>query len=225
MKSKSLRHNQRYQDRRLEILRSAAQAFSRKGFSAATMEEIAKALKMTKGSLYYYFSSKQDLLYFCQHYSLCRLLEEARDIISSETSPMRQLYRLIVSQLGCMLDEVQGAAGHLEFRNLPQSQLDEIIAMRDRYEAILRSVVETGIHQKVFVPTDPRTVVWAILGAVNWTVQWFSSDGRLSSQAVGHQFAQFFLRGLVRPKFIQELSRLGESESGLEPALAPGSRR
>ena len=64
--------------RRVEILESAATAFRRRGYHGASMGEIARALRMTKGSLYYYFKNKEEILFFCHDYSLDILLEHAR---------------------------------------------------------------------------------------------------------------------------------------------------
>ena len=61
-------------ERRLEILRAAAEVFRRKGFAAAGMREIAEALSLAPGALYYYFESKEDLLHACQEESLRLLL-------------------------------------------------------------------------------------------------------------------------------------------------------
>ncbi len=60
--------------KRVEILQSAAAAFRRRGYHGASVEEIARDLRMTKGSLYYYFKNKQEILYFCHDYSLDLLL-------------------------------------------------------------------------------------------------------------------------------------------------------
>jgi AcrR family transcriptional regulator len=60
------------QDKRLQILREAAEVFRARGFHRASMEEIADRLGMHKGNLYYYFPSKHDLLYFCQEQALDR---------------------------------------------------------------------------------------------------------------------------------------------------------
>ena len=69
-KNKPVRRYRQFKDRRLEILRPAASAFTRSGFAHATMEDIADRVQMAKGNLYYYFPSKQDLLFFCQDESL-----------------------------------------------------------------------------------------------------------------------------------------------------------
>ncbi|MEE8584853.1 MAG: TetR/AcrR family transcriptional regulator [Acidobacteriota bacterium] len=208
------KRNRKYEARRLEILRSAGAAFSRQGFSLATMEEIAEALDMTKGNLYYYFRSKQELLYFCQRYSLDRLLAEAEQILSNPLPRPLQLHRLIVSQIRCMLDELSASSAHIEFRGLPEEQLQEIITRRDEYEGMMRRLVQEGIDSGEFYGQEARLAVWAILGAINWMVQWYSPQGELSVEDVARQFAFFLTSSLTGP---QELKRsLQEAEESLE---------
>ncbi len=207
------KHNRRYEARRLEILRSAGAAFSRQGFSSATMEEIAEALDMTKGNLYYYFRSKQELLYFCQRFSLERLLDEAQQILAEPLPRPVQLHQLIVSQIRCMLDELSASSAHIEFRGLPADQLKEIITRRDEYEAMLRRLVQQGIDSGDFYEQDARVAVWAILGAINWTVQWFSPQGDLSVEEVADDFAFFLTSSLTGP---QELKKSLEEARALE---------
>ncbi len=89
-KNKPVRRYRQFKDRRLEILRSAASAFTRSGFAHATTEDIADKVQMAKGNLYY-FPSKQDLLFFCQDESLGRLTDEARKICKSELPADEQL--------------------------------------------------------------------------------------------------------------------------------------
>src|SRR6267142_4808949 len=64
---------------RIDILKSAAAAFRKLGYHGATVEQIAAALHMKKGNLYYYFRNKEAILFACHQYSLdelIRLLEE-----------------------------------------------------------------------------------------------------------------------------------------------------
>ena len=67
-------------DRRTEILKSAAAAFRRRGYHGASVDEIASALEMTKGNLYYYFKNKEEILFACHEYSLDKLLTLMADV-------------------------------------------------------------------------------------------------------------------------------------------------
>src|SRR5689334_988624 len=65
---------------RVEILKSAAAAFRRLGYHGATVEQIAAALHMKKGNLYYYFKNKEEILFACHQYSLDRLMRLLHDV-------------------------------------------------------------------------------------------------------------------------------------------------
>jgi TetR/AcrR family transcriptional regulator, cholesterol catabolism regulator len=186
--------------KKLEILRGAAGAFRERGFDGAGMRDIAEAIGMAPGALYYYFESKDDLLYFCQDYSLDRLLEEAQAIEKKRVPADEKLQLLIGAQLRCMLDELAGSAAHLEFHALPDRLLRRIIAKRDRYEAILRRIVEAGIRSRVFAPLDAKLVCLAILGAINWTIKWYRPGGPLGPGEIAQTFSKLLIDGLRRSK-------------------------
>src|SRR5712671_4751273 len=95
---------------RVDILKSAAAAFRRLGYHGATVEQIAAALHMKKGNLYYYFKNKEEMLFACHQYSLDRLMELLDHILHSGLPPDAQLRRLIVAFVNTILDELHGTA-------------------------------------------------------------------------------------------------------------------
>jgi AcrR family transcriptional regulator len=195
------RPNRRYRqftERRLAILRSAASAFTRSGFTRATMGEIADKVQMAKGNLYYYFPSKQDLLFFCQDESLGRLIDEASTITKSKLDADEQLRAMIVCHIRTILEELPGSTAHTDFRSLPPPLLRKVIKKRDRYEEVYRFVIERGIKQGVFRKCNVKTAAWAILGALNWSVQWFSPEGEITVDQLGREFADLFVNALKR---------------------------
>ncbi len=182
---------------RLDILRSAAGEFRKRGFDRAGMREIAGALGVTTGALYYQFKSKQELLYFCQDYSLDRMIEEGTRIRKEKASPAVRLRRLIETQLNCMLDELQGSAAHVEFSGLPPRLLKKVVLKRDRYERLMRGIVSQGIRSGAFRKREPKLVTLAMLGAINWTIKWYRPDGRKSAAKIAREFADYLIKGLA----------------------------
>jgi AcrR family transcriptional regulator len=182
--------------KKLEILQSAAEAFRRNGYSATTIEDISNKLLMTKGSLYYYFKNKEEILYFCQDYSLDRLLEILKEVKALEASADEKLRRLIVSHISLILDELKAAAMHADFQMLSPALLSKVIRKRDRFERGVRQIIQAGIGEGLFAQCDPKLVTFAMLGAINWTVKWFSPDGPMTAEQIGESFADYFLRGL-----------------------------
>lgn len=183
--------------RRLEILRSAGETFRRRGFERAGMREIGEAVGMAPGNLYYYFRNKQEILYFCQDYALDRMIASAREILKSREPADARLRRLLEGQVRCMLEELRGTPAHAEFEALPSDLLKRVVAKRDRYEKILRGLIERGIRTRAFRPCDAGLVAKAMLGALNWTVKWWRPDGGRSVEEIAREFADYLVRGLA----------------------------
>lgn len=190
--------NDRSTRRRLDIARAAATVFRRKGFAASTVEDIAGALGMTKGSLYYYFRDKGDILFFCQNWSLDRMLEAADRIRRARLRPSEKVAALVREQMGYMLDELAGTAAHIQTDALAGARWRKLVAKRDRFERAWRAIVQDGIRRREFRDLDAKAAVRAILGAVNWTITWFRPDGPETSGRLAEKFADVFVAGLRR---------------------------
>ena len=185
-------------DRRIEILKSAAAAFRRRGYHGASVDEIASALEMTKGNLYYYFRNKEEILYACHDYSLDVLLALMLDVQAGTARPDEKLRRLILAFVHLMLDELQGTALTLDLQALSPALQRRIIAKRDRFDRGLREIVQQGIDSALFRPGDPKMIGFAIMGAVNWITKWFDPAGPMTSEQIGQRFADYLVGGLLR---------------------------
>lgn len=160
------------------------------------MDDIAEKVRMTKGNLYYYFPSKQDLLFFCQEESLGRMIDEARAITKARLRADEQLRQMILFHVKTILEELPGSTAHTDFRALPPPLLKKLITKRDGYERAYRETIERGIRTGVFRKCNVKMTVWAILGALNWSVQWFSPRGRITATELGEEFAELFVAAL-----------------------------
>jgi AcrR family transcriptional regulator len=183
---------------RLAILRAAAGVFRERGFDHTGMRDIARAADLSPGNLYYYFSSKAELLYFCQDHSVGRMTEALRRLRREAPSPADRLGRLVTEHLTCMLDELDGAAAHTEVDSLPEPLRRRIVLRRDRYERGVRRLVADGVRSGAFVRCDPALVTRALLGALNWTARWYRPGGALSPAAVAREYSSYLIRGLLK---------------------------
>ncbi len=188
-------------ERKRQILEGAARVFRRSGLHAAGMREIAAELDMHVGNLYYYFENKQALLAFCQEDALGSLLELADRVTEGAGSASDKLERLIVGHIELLNETSPGSLAHLEVEALDDSWRSRIQPARDRYERVYRRLIRQGIEDGSLRATDPHVAAMALLGALNWTVKWFRSEGRRSAAEIGSEFAQLLIRGLAaRPE-------------------------
>lgn len=186
----------KFEGRRVDILKTAAAAFRRRGYHGASVDEIASALEMTKGNLYYYFRNKEDILYACHDYSLNLILGVMDEIRTQDIPPDEKLRKLIAAFVHLIIDELHSTALTLDLQALSPTLLKKVIARRDRFDRGLRAIIQEGIDEGLFAPVDTKLVAFAIMGAVNWIPKWFDPEGAASSETVGDTFATYLLAGL-----------------------------
>jgi AcrR family transcriptional regulator len=185
-------------DRRIEILKSAAAAFRHRGYHGASVDEIASALEMTKGNLYYYFRNKEEILFACHDYSLDVLLTLMTQVELETSRPDEKLRKLVLAFIHVILDELQGTALTLDLQALSPPLLKRVIAKRDRFDHGMRAIIQQGIDDGIFRDGDPKMIAFAIMGAVNWISKWFDPAGPATSNEIGDAFADYLVGGLLR---------------------------
>jgi len=186
--------------KRLQILKSAAVAFRRRGYYGTSVEEIARDLEMTKGNLYYYFRDKEEILFACHQYALDILLKMLKRVETGPRSPEERLRRVIAVFIHTMIDELGGTTLMMDIHPLSPARLKIIIAKRDRFDQGIRHIVAEGIKTRVFRAVDPKLVTFAILGSMNWISYWFDPEGDSSSVEIAEEFADYLLAGLKNPE-------------------------
>ena len=184
--------------KREAILRSAAAAFRRKGYHGTSMEDISEQLLMTKGSLYYYFKDKEQILFACHDFSLDRVLEKMREVMEEQKGANKadKLGALIQGLVDVMIDDLQGSALALDFTALRDELLEQIITKRDQFERGMRVVISEGVKSGEFRNVDPKLATFAILGAINWISKWYRPDGSFKAADIGRMYSDLFVKGL-----------------------------
>lgn len=189
---------ERAAERKMNIIKVAAKLFSEKGYHDATLEDIARNLKYTKGSIYYYINSKQELLFQCHELAMDMLINRMQEIMAADWPVEVKLKEGIKAHIEMVVGEmslVTVALGQ-EFE-LEDNYRQIIVAKRDRYERYFRQLVDEGIEKGVFRPLASKMAVFIIMGAMNWIPRWYSEKGSMNKEEI----AEFFADYLVRPLF------------------------
>ncbi len=181
-----------------ELLEAATRLFKEKGYHSTSMQDLADALGVQKGSLYYYIDSKDELLR--------RLLERASlflghridEIYAAALTPSDKLRLALENHAETMMNQVDLVTVYLnEYRNLPADRLQEALAVRKHYEKVLMQILQDGVACGQFRPVNVKMTVFGLLGMLNWTHQWFSPEGEFSAQQVAGFLADLALNGLL----------------------------
>lgn len=194
---RSTPRDRRRDRQRVEILRAAGRLFRERGFADTGMRDIAEAADLSAANLYHYFRGKDELLFYCQDRALDRMLAATAAARATSSSASERLRLIFTAHLNTLLDEVEGATAHLQVEALSPALRARIIRKRDRYEQAIRRVIAGGVRSGEFVAAQPAIIARAMLGAVNWTVTWFTPDGPDSAEVVGDVIARFLVRGVA----------------------------
>lgn len=175
----------------------SAQLFREKGYHGTTTRELAERLEMTRASLYYYVSKKEDLLYGICTEALHHVMDAVRTATDAESDPRERLRALIRAQLISSLTEIDlHATMLLNLHQLTGDQLKEVIALRDEYEALVGGVVRDA--QAAGVLRDDlalRNLILVLLNMVNWTLTWYRPGGPLQPEEFARVIGEVYLEG------------------------------
>jgi AcrR family transcriptional regulator len=179
-----------------QILASAIKIINQRGYSGATMEEIAAELYMTKGSLYYYFKNKSDLMYQCHNFVLSQAIEDHEEILQhKEDTAESMLRKMIAIHISYAVDEKEVFNMIMEpKRFFNKEQLDLVLKLRKKYEKLFDDVISLGLERGEFQHQEPKIVRMIILGAMNWIQQWYKANGRLSKEQLIDVYSENLLR-------------------------------
>lgn len=183
--------------RREQILHAALRAFREKGYHVTTLDDIAGHLGVRKTALYHYFPDKEAILYQCHRDSLLEVQRILRLARRRFRAAAQRLDFVIREHVRVMVETLEGSPLAFEVPALAPEHHRRIVALRDRYELGLRTIIEQGISAGVFQRVDPKVASFTILGAINWVARWYRPDGPTSAAVLGAQFARHLVGGLT----------------------------
>jgi AcrR family transcriptional regulator len=185
-------------DRREEVYSAALRLFNQQGYHATSMQDIADAVGLYKGSLYHYIGGKEDLLTRVFERAMASLLEDIEAVVSDVSlSPRDQLRLLVRAHVRAVAENLDCLSVYLhEFRALTGASFEKVRAQRERYRELVEAVVARGLELGEFVTRDVGVATLGLLGMCNWVAQWYRPAGRLSASEIGDLLADLALEGL-----------------------------
>jgi len=187
---------------REKILEAAAQIFSKKGYHATSMNDIAHAVNLQKASLYYHVESKQEILLSLLDEALDLIINRIMDVMTKPIPADQKIRLAMLTYLRTLTEQHDLAAILLlEHRSLNPELHSRHLPRRDRFEQLWRELLKMGIDEGIFNIQDVPLTTRALLGVMNWVVTWYHPDGILSVQKISDQYADLMLNGfLVRER-------------------------
>lgn len=171
---------QRANNRTNALLDSAAELFSTRGYEASTMRDIARNNGMLPGSIYYHFPNKDALLVAVYEEGVHRLTDRVEEALNGIANPWDRLERMLATHVAMIVEPT--AYARVIIRILPDAApavAGQLIALRNRYERILRSLIEA---LPLADGTDRRVLRLLLIGAANHIPVWHRPGGRAPAE-------------------------------------------
>jgi AcrR family transcriptional regulator len=180
-------------NRRAQLVRAAGRLFHEKGYSATTIRDIAGAVDMRSGSPFYHFKTKHDMLRAVVLEGVAAINEAVTRAANSGKSPRARFEAMLRAHLDQLLgSEGRDFAATLlhESRHLDPEVLAEVVRLKDHYEAMWQKALQELKRAGLIADAGPVTRLF-LMGALNWTVQWYRPDGSKSVAQIARQLAGF----------------------------------
>lgn len=184
--------------KRAAVLKEAGRAFGKRGYHNTSLDDVAKALQVSKGTLYNYVRDKQEMLREFQLLG-AEIAERAFEIGEAGGGTGAQVLGRVLSTHIALLTEEAGASIVMtELDAMRPEDRAEAIKLRDSYQRRYLAIVKAGIADgSLRELEDPKLAVFTFMGAINWLPRWYSPKGRLSGKELGETMAALLLEGLV----------------------------
>ncbi|HWR13652.1 MAG TPA: TetR/AcrR family transcriptional regulator [Terriglobales bacterium] len=205
------RETERFEQRLGEILDHATDVFYEKGYDAASMRDLSRATGMSLAGLYYYFESKERLLYLIQKHTFETVVRNLKQKLELINDPEKKVEVFIHNHLEYFLAnrKAMTVLSH-EDETLKNEFGTEIQAIKREYYRIGTQIVEElrAEYGERFGAVNTRTAVVTLFGMINWIYTWHNPRVDGDANALTQQMSQIFLRGVLN-----QGTPMGNSES------------
>jgi len=185
-----------------DIVDTAAEIFHSRGYTETSVHDIAEAVGILKGSLYYYIDSKEDLLFQVLsevHDGAAEIVERVQAMDAPALERLRTYVREHVVYNTRNITKI--AVFYHDYRSLSEDRLAEIIEQRGVFERFVAGLIADAQAEGAVDPgLDAKMASFALFGMMNWVYHWYRPDGPWSPEEIGDLYAELAINGLARSR-------------------------
>jgi AcrR family transcriptional regulator len=179
------------------VVRAAAKAFNDRGYHNTSLDDIAAALGVTKPTVYYYVTNKEQLLFECFRAGLQRISEAFRDAERSDRPARERLVRVVRGYAEAVASEYGWCMVRAHEHDLGPAMGKQVNALKSEIDQGIRRLLREGIADGSIADCDPKIAAFAMAGALNWIAHWYRENQPMSAEQVAEAFSAFFENGLA----------------------------
>jgi AcrR family transcriptional regulator len=176
---------------------AAGRLFRERGFEGTTVREIARAAGMLPGSLHYRYPTKDALLLALMRRGVDADIASIKAAIEPSEHPVERLRLALHARVRFLLSRDSASTVLFDWRSVKGRALEEVIRLRDTYEAFWAGLIRDAARSGAFRPgLDLKLLRLFVFGAVNWVALWYSPKGERSPDEIAQAFWRFIAFGV-----------------------------
>ncbi|RQS06298.1 TetR/AcrR family transcriptional regulator [Burkholderia sp. Bp8998] len=181
-----------------EIIASAVVLFAERGFRAVTIDDIAANLGYTKSVVYYYFKSKNEILWQIFNRIYDSYFAMISSVVVRELPPDLALRELLKGHALLVMERRDWTAIYnREESELEEKQLKLHVQRRREYDAVINGVYKDGVKKGLFRDIPPSIAVAGLLGMCNSLYRWYNEEGPISAPEIAEYYVDILTGGYL----------------------------
>ncbi|MGH7770880.1 MAG: TetR/AcrR family transcriptional regulator [Candidatus Binatia bacterium] len=198
----STRH---YDEKLQKILKTSAKIFAAKGFHRTSIRDIARATRMSLAGLYYYFRTKEELLYLIQEQCFLTLMRRWEETAGQKTDVRTRIRIFAQNHLSFFLHNMyeMKVMAH-EDESLTGGFAEKILVLKRRYVKVLMDLIGELQQSEGGKGMDLRAATFSLFGMMNWIYTWYNPKRDLSLPELINQMLRVYFFGLLKGGEVQE---------------------
>jgi len=188
-----------YDEKLQKILKTAAKIFADKGFHKTSVRDISRATRMSLAGLYYYFRTKEELLYLIQERCFVTLLQRWEQATTAETDVRTRIRVFAENHLSFFLHNMHEmkVMAH-EDESLTGEFNEKILVLKRRYVKVIMDLIAELRERRGAKGIDLRVATFSLFGMMNWIYTWYQPKRDLPLPQLTEQMLRIYFFGLLQ---------------------------
>jgi TetR/AcrR family transcriptional regulator, cholesterol catabolism regulator len=207
----------RYDQKLVHVLKTSAGVFAEKGYHSTSMRDISRATKMSLSGLYYYFRSKEELLFLIQDYCFSTVIEDCRKLLEGVDDPVRRLKLLVENHLNYFVHNMKEmkVLSH-EANSIGRDLFRKINTKKRQYVDLVMNLLAEIARENRVEPVDIRVATFSLFGMMNWIYNWYDPRKDVDVAGLSNNITRLFLSGFLGDERPEARTLDAGSESHLD---------
>jgi AcrR family transcriptional regulator len=211
----------RYDQKLVYVLKTSAGVFAEKGYHSTSMRDISRATKMSLSGLYYYFNSKEELLFLIQDYCFSTVIDDCRRLLEGVDDPVRRLKLLIENHLNYFVNNMNEmkVLSH-EANSISREMFRKVNKKKRQYVDMVIDLLGEIARENPGNGVDIRVATFSLFGMMNWIYNWYDPRKDVDVAGLSQNITRLFMSGFLGEKALTDEALKRGRESHLDRAVS-----